>query len=71
MNLQEVQDLKNSITEIRNDKNFDQGLEHIQNLVGSSNREYQENIVNLAVDSFKNFRTEFDQKINKIDNMLT
>lgn len=71
MNLQEVQELKNSITEIRNDQNYNQGLEHIQNLVGSNNREHQENTVRLATDSFKAFENGFNEKITKIESLLT
>ncbi|UKB81191.1 hypothetical protein [Chryseobacterium sp. MEBOG07] len=71
MNLKEVQELKNSITEIRNDKNYNQGLEHIKNLIGSNNKEHQEITVKLATDSFKAFENGFNEKIVRIENMLT
>ena len=70
MNLQDVQELKKSISEIRNDENLEQMFKHLQNL-GSENQTHQEITVKLALESFNNFKISFDDKMQKIENVLS
>ncbi len=70
MNLQDVQELKKSISEIRNDENLEQMFKHLQNL-GSENQTHQEITVKLALESFNNFKISFDDKMQKIENVFS
>ncbi|WP_294313314.1 hypothetical protein [uncultured Chryseobacterium sp.] len=70
MNLHEVQELRNSIVEIRNDENLQKMMEHLMNAKESSNPQYQTISIQFAMDSLKNFQNLFDEKMQTIDNVF-